>query len=611
VAAGLRDNEAMEPRDFLGLSPPFDRLDASALRSVERTLEIAYAPRGEAVLRRSDPPNSYLYVIRKGAVRLERNGATVQMLEEGELFGYPSLLSGDSPTVDVVAEEDCLLYRIPKVTFDELIRIPAFGEYFLEQLAGRLRSSLGGEPRLLAGSMSSHVAQLVGSAAHFIPPGTPIVEAARILDREHVTALIVEGDPPGIITDTDLRSRVVAAGRDPSLPVHEIMTRQLISVPARATLFEALVIMLERRIHHLPVTDEGRIIGLISDTDLLRHQLKSPLYLLRLLEKLEEPSDFHGYAREVAAMVDVLFQSNLDVLEIGRVVATLNDAAAKRLLRLAEQRLGAPPTDYAWIVFGSEGRMEQALLTDQDNALVYRDDVPEAAEYFAQLAESVVAGLEKLGIPRCAGGFMATRWRKPIAAWKRQFSDWIATPDSQALIDAANVFDFRPVHGELSLEPLQEAIREAGRHRLFLGRMAKNALEFRPPLGLFRRIREKAHGIDLKKGGIIPIVALARVHALSLGIDARPTVERIEAAAGREGGISGEGAEVLREAFLFLLHLRLADQLRAHRAGQPVGNSIRMHELSPLHRRQLKDTFLAIAEFQEAMAQQYSTGLLA
>jgi CBS domain-containing protein len=601
----------MEPIEFLAQTPPFDRLDGERIRLVERSLEIAYVPRGETILRRTDPLNERLFVIRKGAVRLERDRRLVQMLEDGDLFGYPSLLSGTSPTVDVVAEEDSLVYRIPKPTFDKLMEVRPFGEYFLAELAGRIRATINGDQVALTGSLSAHAGSLVSRPAVFVSPATTIAEAARVMTRERISSILVESVPRGILTDRDLRSRVIAAGGDANAPVTTVMSQPVATVHARASLFEALVTMLENKIHHLPVReDDGAIAGVITDTDLLRHQLKSPLHMLQMLERLEDPATFRNFADEMGAMVDVLAQGNLDVLEIGRIVASLNDAAAKRMLRVVEQKLGPPPCPYAWIVFGSEGRMEQGLLTDQDNALVHADDGDEATRYFGELAKEVVAGLEKLGIPRCPGGFMATRWSMPVSTWRRQFLNWIETPEPAALIDAANFFDFRRVHGSLDLAPLEEIILEAGRHRLFLGRMAKNATDFRPPLGLFRRIRENDGRVDLKKGGIIPIVGIARLYALELGIPARGTVERLAAASKERSVLSGEGADTLTEAFRFLLHLRLRDQLRARREGKAIDNSVTLDALASIERRHLKDAFVAIAEIQDSMALRYGTNFI-
>ncbi|HUO83857.1 MAG TPA: DUF294 nucleotidyltransferase-like domain-containing protein [Thermoanaerobaculia bacterium] len=600
----------MEPREFLEKQPPFDRLDPPQMRRAEQSIEIAWASRGDAILERTAPPNQTLYVIRKGAVRLERDGQIVQMLEEGDLFGYPSLLGGSSPTVDVFAEEDCLFYQIPKNVFDQLIQVPAFGEYFLEKLAERLRASVETPPTSLIGSLARPVADLIHRQPVFVGPDATVVEAARVMSRERTSSVLVSSAPLGILTDRDLRNRVLANGYDPATPVRDVMSSPVITIPSKMTLFQALVLMLEEKIHHLPIEEDGAIIGVVKDTDLLRHQVKSPLYLLRLLERLEKPEDFPGFASEMMAMVDILYQGDLDALDIGRVVASLHDAATVRLIRAAENELGPPPTPFSWIAFGSGGRMEQALLTDQDNALIYQTESAAAKSYFEKLADRVVGGMVKLGVPRCPGGFMATRWRMSLHEWERQFGDWIRTPDETALIDAANFFDFRPVYGALPVESLQAIIDDAQNRKLFLGRMAKNAVGFRPPLGLFRRIREESEGIDLKKGGIIPVVALGRLYALEHGIRERSTVDRLRIAAGRKDGISREGEELLREAFRFLLHIRLSRQLQARREGSPVTNLVHLDELTPLQRRHLRDAFVAVAEQQNAVSQKYGTTLL-
>ena len=306
---------------------------------------------------------------------------------------------------------------------------------------------------------------------------------------------------------------------------------------------------------------------------------------------------------------------------------------AARLLRLAEAELGPPPRAYAWIVFGSEGRREQALLTDQDNALVYADGEnaedgdsedggrgggggggdersdDEAERYFAALAERVVGGLVALGIPPCAGGFMATRWHHPLSWWRRTFAGWLEAPEPEALLEAANFFDFRRIGGELSLAPLMEIVQRAPQHRSFLAHLAKNALEFRPPLGLFHHIRRRDGGVDLKKGGIMPIVSLARLWALEAGLRQRGSVNRLRIAADA-GSLSRPDAEDLVEAFRFLLRLRLDHQLAARRSGRQADNSIDVEELAPLERRHLKDTFLSIREMQTAVGQRYNINQL-
>ena len=272
------------------------------------------------------------------------------------------------------------------------------------------------------------------------------------MDRERVSSvLLVEGEPAdgdcatpvGILTDRDLRGRVLAAGRGPDTPVREVMSAPVEMVDADMPVSDAILQLLRRGVHHLPIARDGVVIGVLTHSDLLRHHRHGPGALLKKIEKARGPASLATYADDVAAMVDTLDRSRLEATEIGRVVAALNDALVSHLLGWVERDLGPPPCDYAWIVFGSEGRQEQSLLTDQDNALIFADDHPDARDYFARLAQRAVDGLVQVGFPPCAGGFMATNWCDPLAVWHRRFDDWIHRPEPEALMKAANFFDFR------------------------------------------------------------------------------------------------------------------------------------------------------------------------
>jgi CBS domain-containing protein len=279
------------------------------------------------------------------------------------------------------------------------------------------------------------------------------------------------------------------------------------------------------------------------------------------------------------------------------------------LLRLAEQELGPPPCPYAWIVFGSEGRQEQILLTDQDNALIYRDDTPQACQYFSQLAQQVVNGLIQAGFPPCSGGYMATNWLRPLKEWKQLFKSWVETPEPQALLEASIFFDLRAVYGALNIDSLDKILLNAGKNALFLAHMARNALGFQPPLGFFRRIVEEEGGVDLKKGGLMPIVNLARLYALAAGAPARSTLARLEAIK-HNSDLGKDKAEILIEAFHFFLHLRLREQLRTYQAGRLPGNRVPLDALLPLERINLKEVFLAIREIQNLTGQAFQIGRL-
>jgi CBS domain-containing protein len=214
----------------------------------------------------------------------------------------------------------------------------------------------------------------------------------------------------------------------------------------------------------------------------------------------------------------------------------------------------------------------------------------------------VVDGLLAAGFPPCPGGYMATNWRLPLAGWLRRFDDWLHVPEPRALMEAGIFFDFRGVYGELSLDPLADLVASAGSNGLFTAHMLRAAREFTPPLGLFNRIRSESGAIDIKLGGLAPIVTLARALALAAGSRARSTLERL-AAAEAGGKLSAEGAGDLAAAFTFFLDLRLRRQLSALAGGLPPDNRIVLNELPGRDRKLLRDHLIRVRELQDAIGE--------
>lgn len=599
----------MNRMEFLRSCPPFEQLTADELNSVAGQIEKVRFDRGERILQQGGEASAFLYVVRQGEVGLLNAGQVQQMLEPTELFGYPSLLDQAAPLFDVIAITDAELYRLSEETFRHLLNNAAFARYFLGGLGERLRATLaasGGG----GNALSAPVKTLVKRPPLFAPATATVQDAAGIMSRERASSVLIAADPPGILTDRDLRSRVLAAGLGPETPVHQVMSQPLKSLDSDTPIFAALLHMLEEGVHHLALVEEGQVVGVVTSTDLLRHQVQSPIYLRRTLEIATTVEELQAYATETARAVDLLHRGGLGAAQIGRIVSTLNDALVSKLVQLAEAELGPAPAPYAWIVFGSEGRSEQMLLTDQDNALIYATDGGREAEtYFAALAERVVGGLIAAGFPPCPGGYMATNWRKPLDEWLAIFGGWIRTPTPQALMEAAIFFDFRPVHGELSLEPLETLITDAKNHAIFLGHLVRAAQAFHPPLGFFNRIRSDDGLVDLKQGGIAPIVGLARACSLAAGSRERSTLERLAVAA-KGGTLSREGADNLAEMFQFLLTLRLRQQLADVQAGRQPSNQVRLQALSAIERRHLKEAFVIIRQMQEGVGSTFHTDTL-
>jgi CBS domain-containing protein len=425
---------------------------------------------------------------------------------------------------------------------------------------------------------------------------------------ESISSVLVDSEPPGIVTDRDFRRRVLAAGKGPATPVREVASSPLKTVVAECPVYEAWRILLDAGVHHLPVTRGGAIVGVLSATDLLKTTATGPLAVMKRVERLGDRASLPGYATKVAEMASVLFNGGLEPTVIGGFVARLNDILVGRILRWAEAELGPPPCPYAWVVFGSEGRMEQMVLTDQDNALVHRDGSPEAEAYFAALAEKAIADLQAAGFPRCPGGYMATRWKGSLDAWEARFRGWLDQPTPKALLEASIFFDFRRVHGHLDLAPLRAVVARAKGARTFLSAMAKSALTFHPPSGLGLRLRSESACFDMKLKGISPIVFLARVYGLEAAARTSNTLDRLRAAV-EAGLIKQDTCDTLSEAYRYLLRVRLRAQLEMIADGKPPSNVICLSDLSSMERSRLRDAFRAIEVWHGHAGYHYRTDL--
>jgi CBS domain-containing protein len=605
---------------FLASHPPFDGLPPEALEQTAATVEIAYYPRGASILRQGREPSRYLHVIVKGVVELRQaddRGASelVETLAEGETFGQLSLLSRSPHLWDVVARGDVLAYLIPAEQVERLRHRPGFEALLAGRAGDRLRRALARRraPAPLD-LFSVRAGELVDRPLVTCEPGETVTEAARCMRDQQVSSLVVQARPPGLVTASDLRDRVLAAGRSADTPVEAVMSSPLRTMPASATLGEVLLAMVDHGVHHLPLTSEGRLVGMVTDTDLLRHESRHPLFVRRQLDRAADQEGLAAYAREVAAAAVRLIGSGTPAGDVTRFLAGAHDALYARVVRDGEAALGPPPCPYALLILGSGARGESTLRTDQDHALVLADNPPiGAGEWFAALAEHLAATLARCGLPRCPGDVMATNpaRRVPCRAWQDQFGRWIQEPEEDALLEAAVFFDFRQLHGDLDAEAaLRPVIRRAAANRRFLGRLARAALRRRPPLGFLRHLRGDHQGrIDLKAHGTAPIVDLARLFALEAGSAETATVARLGTATDR--GAVGRTAADLAAAFEYLQELRLRHQAQQLEAAAAPDNLVPLADLGALERRWLKDAFHLLHTCQEGVRLAFQADLIA
>ena len=596
---------SIDPVAFVRSTPPFDGLPEALFHEASRELEIGYFPAGTWLVRVGQQPLEHLWVIRKGIVRLERNGRPLQVLEEGEIFGYTSLLTGKA-TLDVQVEVDLLAYRLPAEAFRRLLADARFAAHFAAGLASRLKASLEQAPAMsFQPDLSVEVGRLVRRPAVWVAAEATVGDAARVMHRERISSVLVRTDPPGIVTDRDFRNRVLADGLGPATPVARVLSRPLKTVEAGAPVYAAWNRLLDAGVHHLAVTRNGEVAGVLTSSDLLR-TAQGPMAVLRQVERLATRDGLPEYAGRLAEMAATLLKGGLDAMVIAGFVARLDDTLVGRILRWAEVELGEPPAPYAWIAFGSGGRSEQTLVTHQENALVLADEGADRRDWFQAFAGRVNADLVAAGFPESRGGQVARQLLGTRSEWARRLADCIEEP---RLHDAALYFDFRRLGGTLDLEPLEEVLTRAGREPLFLRFLARQAMELRPPQLLLLRLQGESSTVDLRRHGLLPLAFLARCYGLEVGSRARGTLERIEAA--RKAGLIGEEAHAaVSQAFQFLLGLRLRVQLRRMQRGEEPRDEVPLSELTAIERTRLKDAFRAIGSWQEKAAFHFQTNFL-
>jgi CBS domain-containing protein len=538
----------------------------------------------------------------------------VEALAAGETFGQLSLLSRSPHVWDAVAQQDVLAYLIPAEQVERLRHQPGFEALLARRAGDRLRHVIAASRVTVRPDLLSVPAgELPTRALVSCAPDDTVTHAAQRMRDQRVSSLIVDGQPPGLVTATDLRDRVLAAGLGPDTPVRHVMSTPLQTMPTGASLGELLLAMVDRGVHHLPLSTQGRLVGMVTDTDLLRYESRHPLFVRRQLDRAASPQELAAYLHEVTAVAARLVWGGTPAGDVTRFVASAHDALYVRAARDGEATLGPPPCPYALLILGSGARRESTLRSDQDHAVVLADDPPSGADdWFAALAEHLVASLERCGLPRCPGNVMATNpaRRVPLRAWQDQFARWIEQPEEDALLEAATFFDFRQLHGDLDAEqPLRRIVCRAAANRRFLGRLAAAALRRRPPLGFLRHLRGEHRGrIDLKAHGTAPIVDLARLLALEAGSAEIATAARLRAAA--DHGTAGTAAVDLVAAFEYLQQVRLCHQAGRLAAGAAPDDVVAVAELTALQRRWLKDAAYLLHTCQQSVRVAFRTDLI-
>ncbi|MCG5535931.1 DUF294 nucleotidyltransferase-like domain-containing protein [Ectothiorhodospira mobilis] len=452
-------------------------------------------------------------------------------------------------------------------------------------------------------------------------PGENLVDVVKNMKAHNISSVVALDDggrPAGILTDRDLRNKVIPSGRDPAaFRVEEVMSRPLVSIGETDVLYEALYRMSTRGIHRLVVTDaEGELKGILTDTDILRMQSHSPHQLVRDIERSNSVEDLRAMHTRIQDLILHLSGTTTPVAEMVRLIARLNDHILMRLIQLLVKRdFRDLPRGLAFVVMGSEGRMEQTLSTDQDNAILYADGLEDhQVDRIRAFSEALIDALVEIGVPPCPGGIMARNaaWRRSLADWMHELDRWLTTPSPKNIPNASMFTDLRTLYGDASLERRLKAhiYRRLDENKLFVMRMAENMQRFAPPLGWRGRIKTGSGGeVDLKKAGIFALTDGIKALALEAHALDGDTHQRVQTLV-KQGVLERDQAGDLLESFDFLVLMRLRGQVRAIQRGRKPGNSVRLPDLSQMEQGKLRIALEDVARFQRFVASHFNLGLL-
>jgi CBS domain-containing protein len=607
---------------FLRAHLPFSRMSQKDLEFIAERARLGYFPVGTTIV---DPANGVaanLHIIQRGHVRVRNPTAAVddEVRGAGECFPVAALSANSPGTRSFEATEDVFCLLLPRADFDALrARSSEFGQFCTEALATIVQHSLG--------QLRNHFSQRATDQQTLLEPlkslvrrdpvycstDTPVRTALERMSEEGVRTIAVvdaKRRPVGMFTLIDLMERIVLPGLPLETPVAEVMSTTPTMLDELATAQEGLAIMASRGIHQLLVVRGGELAGVVSERDLFGLQRVTMRNITQSVKLAKDVTALQRSARDIALLTDNLLAQGAAAEPLTHTITALNDILTRRLFEIVLPGFGLDDVDACWLSVGSEGRREQTVATDQDNAIVFRCDPADTEATRKRLLEFARAandGLAALGFPLCPGNIMASNPEHclTLTEWRGRFAGWMREPTPTALLGANIFFDFRPLAGNFALA--QELRRwldaTSGENRLFLRMLVANALQAEPPLGWIRTFRtdegEFAGTIDLKSHGTRIFVDAARAFALALGLSETNTSQRIRMA-GRRLNRDERDITATVDAYHFLQLLRLRAQ-RGGLDGAAAGaaddkarqglNRIDPYALNEVDQRMLREAF--------------------
>ncbi|WP_314410424.1 putative nucleotidyltransferase substrate binding domain-containing protein [Pseudomonas kuykendallii] len=618
--------------EFLQKYPPFNQMENAHLAFMVENCQLRFYGSGNSIIKPADGVVQHFYIVKQGRVHGERPHSarrgteTTFEITAGECFPLAALIGERATRTEHLAAEDTFCLQLGKPAFVKLFGVSSVFRDFALRGVSSLLDQVNQQIQLRAAetlgaqySLDTRLGELSMRQPVSCAPGTPLREAVRLMDEQSVGSIVIvdpEQRPLGIFTLRDLRG-AVAGGGEMNQPIDALMIRDPFHLTPAASAFDAAIAMTERHIAHVCLVEDGRLSGVVSERDLFSLQRVDLVHLARTIRHAGRIETLAALRRDIHLLVDRMLAHGASSTQITHIITLLNDHTVCRVIELVLEECGDPGVPFTWLCFGSEGRREQTLHTDQDNGILFdAEDSADAAAIRGRLlplAERINEGLALCGFTLCQGRIMAGNPELCLsrAEWSRRFAGFIREATPENLLGSSIYFDLRAVWGppEGCDELRREVLRQIDDNRLFQRMMAENALRQRPPVGRFRDFVVARKGaekdtLDLKVQGLTPFVDGARLLALAHGIEAGNTLERLRQLVARDI-IDAQDGGAYEEAYHIIQLIRMQQHQQQARQNLPYSNRLDPDTLNHLDRRILRESFRQAQRLQSSLALRY------
>ncbi|HEY9222302.1 MAG TPA: DUF294 nucleotidyltransferase-like domain-containing protein [Lutibacter sp.] len=624
--------------DFLKNYPPFNLIPNATLLEVSQNVEILYFEKDQIIFSQNDNPHEHFYIINQGSVRLyrfiENEKHILDICDEGDLFGLRPLIMKENYVMGASANEETILYGIPIALFHDIIlTYPKVSQFLIASFATNTREPFSEKHK---GKLFANVSAIQKiehgfseiQAANYnknpitCSPDTTIQTACIIMTKKLINSIIITENkiPIGIITDKDIRIKIGTGLYKITNKVSDIMTKPVVTFPQNISVAEAQIMILKHRVSHLCITQDGTnksaLVGILTQQDLILTQGNSPSLLTKEIKNAKDSETLKHIRAKASDLTKGYLEQEIPIYFVTKVISEINTAITKKAIKMSISEIGKqPPVSFSWLALGSQGRKEQLLMTDQDNALVF-ENVPPAEynavkNYFMELAEKVTEKLNIVGFDYCPANIMASnpKWCISLEEWEQQFEEWITDPIPEKILLSIIFFDFELIYGDETLynKMAKSVFKTIEKNQIFLSFLGKVTLDNPPPLGFFKQFLVEEDGenkdsFDIKSRAIRPLVDAARILSLHHNLRVNNTIARYEKLMEAEPQ-NRDLFESCANAFKILLQFRTSQGL----ANNNNGKFVDINNLNKADRLKLKSCFKPIKNVQEAIKTRFRT----